>query len=87
MNTMGCDGWIMMEAQSMIETALNDLSDQDLIVVYNESEAGQEASAQDLEPVCRESMTHDVLVELLQRIAETVCSEAPERMSRKRKKA
>ncbi len=82
-NAMSCDGLIMMEAQSIIETALNDLSNQDLIAVYNESEAGQEASTQDLEPVCRESMTHDVLVEILQRIGETVCSEARERMSRK----
>ena len=87
MNAMGCDGLIMMEVQSMIEAALKDLSDQGLIVVYNESEAGQEASAQDIEPVSRESMTHDVLVELLPRIAEAVCTEARERISRKRKMA
>ena len=86
MDAMGCDGWIMMEAQAMIETALNELSDQDLFAVHEDSEAGQEASAQNLEPVCKASMKHDLCVELLQRIAEIVCSEARERMRRKRKR-
>ena len=85
MDGMGCDGFIMMDAEKMITEALNNLSDQDMLAVYNESEPGQEAFAQDFEPVCRESMTHDVVVEVIQRIAETVCSEALKRIKQKRK--
>ena len=87
MDAMGCDGRIIIEAELVIESALHNLSDENLFAVYAETEAGQEASAQELEPACREGVVQDVVVEVLQHIAETVCSEARERMSQKRKKA
>ncbi len=87
MDAMGCDGRIIIEAELVIESALHDLSDENLFAVYAETEAGQEASAQALEPACREGVVQDVVVEVLQHIAENVCSEARERMRQKRKKA
>ncbi len=87
MDAMGCDGRIMIDAELVIESALHDLSDENLFGFYAETEAGQEAAAQELGPACRESVVQDVVVEVLQHIAETVCSEARERISKKRKKA
>jgi hypothetical protein len=83
LNANGCDGKIIMEAESMIKAALTELAIEDLIAIYNDTEVGQTESAQGFEPDCRESMIQDVTVELLQRIAEAICSEAEKGMKRK----
>ena len=86
LNAQGCDGFIMMEVESLIDTALNELDEGDLTAIYYETEMGMEASAQDLEPTSKEWMLHDVTGEVQEHIAEAICSEANERIKRTTRK-
>lgn len=87
LNAKGCDGFIIMEIESMIDTTLKELGQDNLIVLYHDTEVGQEAFAQDVEPPCRESMIQDISTEVLEHVAEAACSEAAKRIIQKKKDA
>jgi len=80
LNTKGCDGFIMMEVESLIDTTLRGLGEEGLIAIYDTTEIRQEASEQNLELSCKESMIEDITNEIQRHIAEAVCPEANQRM-------
>lgn len=83
----GCDGFIMMEVQAMLEKILRACSREELTALYHETPAGHNALAHGLGEPDQDSMIQDTAMELLLMIIDSICAEARERLSPTRKQA
>ena len=84
---IGCDGKIMMEVEKTIDSILSDLPDEDLHSIWQETENGQMGEEEGGYVQCRGGMIHDITIDALQAIAETICSEARRNIASGRGKA
>ena len=84
---IGCDGEIMMEVEKSIDSILSDLPDEDLHRIWQETENGQMDEEEGGYVQCRGGMIHDITIDALQAIAETICAEAKRNIASRRRKA
>lgn len=82
----GCDGILMEGVEEHIKKILEGLTDDEMQWIWKETENGISSSEQGFHEVHRITMVHDIVLDVYEAIADSVCQEAESLSKKGRKK-
>lgn len=72
----GCDALLLNDVEQYTEKLLSQQSSQSMYDLWQESENGMMSIEQGFDEPCDTEMIHDITIEIIERIVESICREA-----------